>query len=309
MQLFALPDHQLGDAWYFAATDLVHAYFLTRPLDTEAGWDIGHAISSNLIDWEYVGLALRRGPDGAWDSKSLATGGVIWRDGLYWMAYTGHKKDEALFVQRVGMAFSRDLQHWEKLPENPTSVAAARYYEIVSSDQRTLTHWRDPFLLDTGAEVIQYVCARRTEGDESKRGSVGLARSTDMRNWEVLAPPEHDRMSEEMEVPQVYEIAGRWYLVFCTHAHWLDPTFVGRFPGHPFRSTDYSMVGDSPLGPFRLHGTGEIMPQAPPCHFYASQLVCLGEKWFLLGTVRDDEGTRISDPLPIEADETGLHLG
>ena len=46
----------------------------------------------------------------------------------------------------------------------------------------------------------------------------------------------------------------------------------------------------------------------PPCHFYASQLVCLGEKWFLLGTVRDDEGTRISDPLPITADERGLHL-
>ena len=180
--MFSLPGHQIGDAWYFAEADAIHAYFLTRPLDIEVGWDIGHAVSQDLVDWEYVGLALMRGPDGSWDDKSLATDGVIRRDGLYWMAYTGHKKDEALFVQRVGMAFSHDLQHWEKLAENPTSVAAAHYYEIVSTGQRTLTHWRDPFLLDTGAAVIQYVCARRSEGEESKRGSVGLPRSTDMRN-------------------------------------------------------------------------------------------------------------------------------
>ena len=43
-------------------------------------------------------------------------------------------------------------------------------------------------------------------------------------------------------------------------------------------------------------------------YFYASQLVCLGEKWFLLGTVRDDAGTGISAPLTIAADEKGLHL-
>ena len=43
-------------------------------------------------------------------------------------------------------------------------------------------------------------------------------------------------------------------------------------------------------------------------YFYASQLVCLGEKWCLLGTGRDDAGTGISDPLTIAADEKGLHL-
>jgi len=36
--------------------------------------------------------------------------------------------------------------------------------------------------------------------------------------------------------------------------------------------------------------------------------VCLGEKWFLLGTVRDDAGTGISASLTIAADEKGLHL-
>ena len=68
------------------------------------------------------------------------------------------------------------------------------------------------------------------------------------------------------------------------------------------------MVGDSPLGPFRLRGTGEIMPTAPPTPWYASQLVLHEGDWFLLSTVTEDSGrTSISDPVPVTADETGLH--
>ena len=42
--------------------------------------------------------------------------------------------------ERVGMAFSEDLLHWEKRPESPTSEAAPDYYEITSPGQRILTH-------------------------------------------------------------------------------------------------------------------------------------------------------------------------
>ena len=276
-------------------------YFLTRPDGAEAGLDIGHAVSRDLAAWEYLGLALERGAPGSWDDRNLATGSVVRRGGRYWM------EGEPLFVQRVGMAVSDDLVRWEKLPGNPTSEADPAHYELVSTGQRTLTHWRDPFLLDTGEEVVQYVTARRTGGDITARGTIGLARSTDMRRWEALPPLEHDPIAEEMEVPQVYAIDGRYYLVFCTKDFWLSPSYASRFPGHAFRSTDYSMVGDSPLGPFCLHGTGEIMPTAPPSSWYASRLVSYEGEWFLLGTVTDDAGrTSISDPVPVPADDTGV---
>ncbi len=221
------------------------------------------------------------------------------------MAFTGHKMGEPLFVQRVGVAVSDDLLLWEKLPENPTSEADPVHYELVSTGDRTLTPWRDPFLLDMGEEVIQYVCAKRTEGDITLRGTIGLARSTDMRSWETLPPLEHDPIAEEMEAPQIHEIGGRCYLVFCTKEQWLSPSYKSRFPVHTFRDTNYSMVGESPLGPFRLHGTGEIMSTGPPSSWYASQIVrCAGE-WFLLSTVTDDAGrTSFSDPVPVVADET-----
>ncbi len=65
---------------------------------------------------------------------------------------------------------------------------------------------------------------------------------------------------------------------------------------------------DSSLGPFHVHGAGEIMPEAPPVWWYASQLVRHGGEWSLLGAVRDDAGrTAVSDPMPVVADETGIH--
>ena len=185
--MFTLQEHRIGDAWYYVENKRVHAFFLTNRLGQPSGLEIGHAVSEDLRNWEYLGLALRLGPRGAWDDKNLATGSVIHRDGLFWMAFTGHRH-ESFFMQRVGMAFSEDLMHWEKRPENPTSQAHPNYYEITSTGQRTLSHWRDPFLFDTGDRVLQYVCARRTEGDETTRGTIGLAQSTDMVHWEALPP-------------------------------------------------------------------------------------------------------------------------
>ena len=307
--MFRLDGHSIGDAWYYEAGDAVHMYFLTRPEAGAVGWDIGHATTRDLVNWEFLGLALTRGAPGPWDEKSLATGSVSppRRQVLDGLHRTQDRRAAVRPARRHGRV-RRPGTRWEKLPENPTSEADPAYYELVSTGERTLTHWRDPFLLDAGEEVVQYVCARRTDGDISSRGTVGLARSGDMHNWETLPPLEHDPIAEEMEVPQVYAIDGRYYLVFCTKEQWLSPPYKSRFPGHTFRSTDYSMVGDSPLGPFRIHGTGEIMPTAPSSSWYASQLVHFEGEWFLLSTVSDGAGrTGISDPVPVVADETGIH--
>ena len=107
--MFSLEGRWINDAWYHEADDAVHMYFLTRTEGGTDGLDIGHAVSRDLVNWEYLGLALRHGAPGSWDDKNLATGSVIRRGGRYWMAFTGHKVGEPLFVQRVGMAVSDDL--------------------------------------------------------------------------------------------------------------------------------------------------------------------------------------------------------
>jgi len=312
--MYAHKGYHIGDAWYFVDDDanIVHMFYLTEPMSGDGTPFVGHAISEDLLDWKRLAPALETGPPGAWDDLRICTGSVIKRNARYWLAYaaTGthdSSPEEPWRFQRAGMAVSDDLISWQKLPENPMTQAGPPYYEEMSTGQRKMVHWRDPFLFDTGEVVYQFLCARRNEGELATRGTVAVTRSTDMRRWEVLAPLEHDRVSEEMEVPQVYLINGRWYLVFCTLGRLLGPEFAKRFAGGPPERINLCMVGDSPLGPFHIHGTGQIVQYPPNYHFYAAQLVNFKGAWYLLATIHDGASEWISDPLPVYADGSGLH--
>ena len=227
--MYSYEDHMMHDAWYFVdePTDTVHMFHLAEPLEGGPSF-VGHAISRDLVTWERLPTALRPGPPGSWDDLRICTGSVIERDGRYWMAYSATSLNDSTLeeqyrVQRAGMAVSDDLITWTKLPENPVTEAVAPHYELMGTGQRKMHHWRDPYLFDDGDAVFQLVCARRDEGPTDERGTVAIARSQDMRSWETLPPLEHDRISDEMEVPQLYNIGGLWYLVFCTLGTVLDP--------------------------------------------------------------------------------------
>lgn len=306
--------HHIGDAWYYVDDDAdrVHMFYLTRPLGSDGRHDVGHAVSRDLVHWDRLATVLKPGSPGSWDDLQLCTGSVMRRDGRYWLAYaaTDHGSSstaEPWRFQRGGMAVSDDLQTWQRLPENPVNEPGPPHYEAMGTGQREMGHWRDPFLFEHDGDVYQFICARRRDGDIRTRGTVALARSDDMRNWEVLPPIEHDRIAEEMEVPQVYAINGRWYLVFCTCGRFLSAEFAARFAGPIPDRLNLAMVADAPFGPYRIHGTGEMVPHAPEVYFYAAQLVHFQGSWHLLGTRNGDGPDRICDPVPVTADATGVH--
>ena len=311
--MYTHEGHTMSDAWYFvdSKTDTIHMFYLAWTLEDGRPF-VGHAVSRDLVNWQRLTPALRTGPSGSWDDLRICTGSVIERGGRYWMAYSATSLTDSSLddiwaqhrVQRVGMAISDDLVTWRKLPENPTLQSSSPYYEQMGSGQRKMVHWRDPFLYDDGDAVYQLICARGVEGDVATRGTVALVHSTDMRTWEVLPPLEHNRITEEMEVPQLYRIGERWYLVFVTLGRLLSTSFAERFGGQVPERTNLSMVGDSPFGPFRIHGTGQIVRHPPDASFYAAQLVPLRGQWYLLAT---EDSERISNPVSVYADETGVH--
>ena len=292
------------DSWYFVDGSEIHMFYLTQSDRERAvrGYSlhIGHAVSEDLVQWEYVGVALSSLGKYRWESKGLATGSVVkWR-GQYWMAYTGHETTEGPFRQRCGIAVSDDLYRWERIDANPVSEPDDVTYEVAPTGFRQhASHWRDPFLFVEGDEVFMLVCSRLNTGDPLLRGRVAVARSKDMHNWELRPPLAHDVVSGEMEVPQIYPIDGRWYLLFC-----MDPCMFPK--GSPLAkqpASDYCMVGETAAGPFRIHDGGRISG-ASERGLYASQLVHYKDRWYLLGTGKSG----ISDPYVVIASEKGLSI-
>jgi len=231
--VFIPEQHYLWDFWLVSpqewgdARALYHLYYLQAPRalsdpnERHNVATVGHAVSRDLRRWEHCGTALEAGRPGSWDDQTTWTGSVIVRDGLAYMFYTGKSYAERGLVQRIGLAVSNDLVHWERHPDNPILEVDTRWYEPQSAERRETQTWRDPYVVYSSVEEAYYMflSARVNSGPHDGRGVIGLARSTDLFSWEVLPPVSLPGDFTEMEVPQLVPLNGRYYLLFCAARH------------------------------------------------------------------------------------------
>jgi beta-fructofuranosidase len=302
------PGNHIGDSWYYIENGVAHCFYLTCPnsVNRHEAWDIGHATSTNLVDWNIHALALRKGEPGSYDGRCPATGSVLRFNDRYWLAYTGNWNG---LQPTVALAVSDDLYHWEKHPHNPvTSIEPAYYDAEPAPPPRDWLHWRDPFLFEYAGNVYHYVCAKRNDRPVDERGTLGLARTRDMATWEVLPPPDVEPIAMELECPQVHAVDQRHYLIFSTAVSLFSEAFRARHFTGAERWSSYAMVGPSPFGPFRIHGTGQIIPPDYPLQPYANQVVLWRGQAYLLGTLWNDEQDCICDPIPLDFSETSVKI-
>ena len=74
----------------------------------------GHEDSPDLVHWTRHEPVDLRGKEGAWNDRHLWSPFVLRRNDKWWMYYTGvsYTNDARLNLQRIGLAFSDDLEHW-----------------------------------------------------------------------------------------------------------------------------------------------------------------------------------------------------
>ena len=107
---------------------------------------VRYAFSRDLVGWEDRGLVLEPGAPSSWDDLSIWTGSVIAAHGQFYMLYTGRAAGERGRVQRIGLAVSRDLQHWERWSDRPLLEADPRWYEKAEASPTGNESWRDPYV-------------------------------------------------------------------------------------------------------------------------------------------------------------------
>ena len=291
------PGHHLGDAWFHVATvpggEVAHCFYLRCPegVERHTAWEVAHATSGDLHDWELHGtvLAARR------DGRCLATGSVLGLpSGGHLAAWTVGWDDVR---PEVAIAAVADLGRWD--PRRAELVVAPEVGATGAPDPvlgpRPITHWRDPHLaLDAAGEPMALVCA----------GPRVAVLAPTASGWARTGHLDAPAVASELECPQLREVDGSWFLLFSTWSPLLAPEVRAAAPPGTYGAT-WAMVSSSPAGPFRLASADPLLsPRHGPIP-YAGQLVRFRGKDRLLGTLwrrTADPGSdpdAISDPVTI----------
>lgn len=314
---FNRPDYWVWDFWFADDGERFHLFYLHAPKSLghpdlrHRNARIGHATSTDLLNWADHGQVFDAGAPGTFDGSATWTGSIVRDDaGLWRMFYTGSlflSPDTFANMETIGHATSSDLFTWTKQP-GPVCVADPEIYEVLGGSSWPEEAWRDPWVFRNPGDRLWHmlITARGQDGTEPDRGLMGYATSPDLESWTVQKPLSATGTGfAHLEVFQVIEIEGRNHIVFCcdtaklcgTRAGqsggvWTMP--VGDMPGHVDFSQARLLVGE------QLYA-GRIVKDRQRQAFLMAFNNVTTDGQFMGG---------ISDPLPVIVDADGyLSLG
>ncbi len=169
----------------------------------------GHAVSSDLILWEHLPIALH--PDMPYDSDKnggcFSGSSIGLDDGTLGIVYTGSVIQNGKVIQTQNLAFSEDGITFYKYPNNPIIDAF--------SEKEDQSDFRDPkvFAYDGKWYLVAGVSKGGTGHGE---GRVLLYSSNDLKKWDycgVLFSCE-DRWGTMCECPDFFQLGDYWVLTF-----------------------------------------------------------------------------------------------
>jgi beta-fructofuranosidase len=321
--VLSLKDKWIWDFWLVSPEEsddrLWHIYFLQAdntlpdPNDRHRNVTQGHAVSSDLVNWAHKGTCFAPSKTKSWDDWTTWTGSVVKDDsGLWHLFYTGTMHDLEGLHQRIGHATSTDMHSWQRVGDglclDRTGPNASHYEEY------TPGHWhdramRDPWVMRNpdGDGWIMYFTARTPGREEANAGgAIGYATSPDLNTWTLQKSAYTGGAFGQLEVPQVFQHDGRWYMAFCTwHTQW-SKAYQARNPQSPVAGTSY-LTAPSHLGPWE--------PAVPffdghvPCQRYAGKFLKRNGRLEFLAFLHDrPDGSfvgTVGDPLPVKVLKNG----
>ena len=242
----------IGDTWYLPVDDReVHLFHLQfGPNFNDRNMPVGHAVSRDLIHWETLPTLLDPADAAGNDkeNKNCWTGCAVRHDKLNYIFYTQRGSRYPLENQAIGLSISPDLKSFPRYPGNPVISPDPRWYTNPGNPVSNQVDCRDFMVIPdpSGKGWIGYFATRVPADNQGVSSVIGAARSSDLIHWEQTRPVFAPHQAT-VEVPDVFEIGGRWYMMA------LSGMFYGELT--PFSGCDYNhgtlyAVADNPLGPF-----------------------------------------------------------
>jgi beta-fructofuranosidase len=313
---FRLSDKWVWDFWLVRRDGEHHLFYLQAPraLGDPAlrhhNATIGHAVSADCRDWQVLPDALQPGVSGNWDDLATWTGSTIGHEGRWYMLYTGVNRAEGGLVQRIGLATSDDLVHWDKHPGNPVLEVDPEWYEVLEQGRWRDQSWRDPWLFRRPDDELFHalITARSSSGPADGAGVVAQARSTDLVTWEVLPPLTTPGEFAQVEVPQLVQLDGSYTILFSCLGEDHSAARVNRL-GVPGKAGTFAFSAQNFVGPYSPTDAPVAADDGRLGVLYAGKLLEQGpgEYGFMGFRGVDDRYFvgELTDPLPVRQEANG----
>ena len=300
--MLELPDSWVWDSWAIDDGDRFHLFFLfaSRALgDPERRHRraaIGHAVSGDLRDWQRLPDALVRADAPAIDDVATWTGCTVrGDDGRWYLFYTALSDAPVRSTQRVAVAVSDDLTHWQRLPI--VVEADDRWYATGATAGEE--PFRDPWIWKhADGRWHMLVTAGSPDADRGDQATIGHAVSDNLLSWTVTEPIGGSGSGfAQFEVAQPVEIDDRWYLIFSC----LGPELAARRRVEAGDCGMWIAKMDGPLGPVDFDDARVLVDSTR----YAGRVTRdrSGELMLLAFELDSAEGFvgRLADPMPFRA--------
>ena len=309
-----LENDWVWDSWYAHDGNRWHGYFLKAPKSLgdpdlrHFNATQGHAVSDDLVRWDYLGTCFAPAEGPAWDDYTTWTGSVVQDDdGLWHLFYTGTSRAEKGMYQRIGHATSPDMHSWERVGDGLCLDMSGPHTDKYESEHvKGFWHdraMRDPWVMrdPDGDGWLMFFTARVPgQAEANEGGCVGFATSPDLVTWS-LQPPVYAGRLGQLEVPQVFRQGDKWYCLFCTADEHFSEALAKDYPGEPVTGSHY-LTGDSPRGPWQL-AKGPFLDASQPCQRYAARMLQTDSGLMIIGAryvLPDGQfGGFLTDPDPV----------
>lgn len=152
---------------------LFYQHYPYAPVHRDIHW--GHAMSSDLVHWTHLPIALTPTPGGP-DADGCWSGCAVDDNGVPTLIYSGQAAHNGRFQLPCLATGDADLLSWTKAPENPLMAAPPPDLDLLEFRDHCV--WRED---GTWYQLIG-------SGIRHVGGAALLFRSNDLRHWEYLHP-------------------------------------------------------------------------------------------------------------------------
>jgi len=279
---------------------------------------VGHAVSRDLVEWDFRGECF--GPSEAgFDDLAIWTGSVVREHDRWRMFYTAlSKAGHHIYDQRVGSAVSDDLHHWHRVSPEPAVRVDGRWYKTLANTPMPTTGpdlegssetWRDRAVIrdPDGDGWHLFVTARSVAAGRNDDGVIAHATSPDLFTW-TLGPPLCDPGAGfgQLEVLQNVVVSGRPVLAFTCQPQEQTAERIAEWGEY----CTWSVPSPGALGPWDMNRARPFLPEPD---LFAAPIVRLRDGGSAiigfrnLEPRRDPEnlGFEIIDPIPVTLDDEG----